>query len=936
MNHERGATWNMWDLHVHSPASFHQEYGLDRDLEEGEDPEEAIWDRYISELEDLDEVSCVGITDYFSIDGYERVRKAKSNGRLQNLDLVIPNIELRVDHFVTSRSDNNTSTGMEMHVLFSDELQPATIRDEFISNLDAKKPNGEPITPTRSSLERLGNNSEFEDLTDREDPYVAGCNLISVDVDTIVDALGREEFKGKYLTVLVEDGWEKVSWNGRSAALRSGLLNKTDVVFTNESDTREWLLGKSDDFPAKKFRQTFGSLKPGLRGSDSHSFTDFCEAPNNEYCWIKADTTFEGLSQIKYEPEDRVHIGPRNPQARMPIYTPDEFRIQDGNINETLSIADTTLPLNPNLVTVIGGKGAGKTALLDLLANCYKIQYSNKDKSDESIDVNSFIRRIQSDDPSLTTEIDFSGEDVDTFSKSVFTESKIEHSQIEYLPQGQIAQVCRNDDEMHNKVLDLVLQGVRSEDPDLMERFDAQKTKIEEHVNRLEEMTNEIYTYNPQSLDRRISEAKSKVKAAEGRLTDKEQQIAEFKKENDGQVQEESTTELQQELDEINNRISDADNLRTHLKSQQDYLEYVSEFNSGINDIQDITDGLDIDISINTISIGDQKQAIESALESAIELKTDLKQERSEVRNQLNELEDLDQELSNLHDQRRECQSDLSEARFKLSSLQEDSRTVENIKEKRRNRFIKYVQDFHEYQTVYSLVISEFSEDKSEILDEVSFSASIDVKSGLKTKLFDALDGRQVSYPELEPVENNAISAVESDEMVKHYVTEYLDEALKFKQNIVESSSVVEFEQRVFSDIFKLSEQILLDEIRMEDLSLGQKGTVLLKILLAQGDKPLIIDQPEENLDNKFIYRTLKDAFREAKKERQVIIATHNANLVVNTDAEQVVVAEYDENEISFKSGALENPSIREEVTTILEGGKKAFIQREEKYGLAE
>nr|WP_049920112.1 ABC transporter ATP-binding protein [Halobiforma nitratireducens] len=122
----------------------------------------------------------------------------------------------------------------------------------------------------------------------------------------------------------------------------------------------------------------------------------------------------------------------------------------------------------------------------------------------------------------------------------------------------------------------------------------------------------------------------------------------------------------------------------------------------------------------------------------------------------------------------------------------------------------------------------------------------------------------------------------------------------------------------------------------MEDLSLGQKGTVLLKILLAQDEKPLIIDQPEENLDNRFIYKTLKDAFKEAKKKRQVIIATHNANLVVNTDAEQVVVANYEENEISFTAGPLEDSEIREEVTTILEGGEQAFIQREEKYGLAE
>jgi ABC-type cobalamin/Fe3+-siderophores transport system ATPase subunit len=119
----------------------------------------------------------------------------------------------------------------------------------------------------------------------------------------------------------------------------------------------------------------------------------------------------------------------------------------------------------------------------------------------------------------------------------------------------------------------------------------------------------------------------------------------------------------------------------------------------------------------------------------------------------------------------------------------------------------------------------------------------------------------------------------------------------------------------------------------MDALSLGQKGTVLLKILLAQDKSPLIIDQPEENLDNKFIYRSLKNAFKSAKINRQVIIATHNANLVVNTDAEQVIVAEYENNTIEFTAGALENHHIRDSVTTILEGGKKAFKEREEKYG---
>ena len=119
----------------------------------------------------------------------------------------------------------------------------------------------------------------------------------------------------------------------------------------------------------------------------------------------------------------------------------------------------------------------------------------------------------------------------------------------------------------------------------------------------------------------------------------------------------------------------------------------------------------------------------------------------------------------------------------------------------------------------------------------------------------------------------------------------------------------------------------------MEKLSIGQKGTVLLKLMLAEGDYPLLIDQPEENLDNNFIYNDLVKAIRDAKNNRQIIIATHNANLVVNTDAEQIIVANYIDNKIFYKSGSLENLTIKNEITSLLEGGEEAFKKREEKYG---
>lgn len=130
---------------------------------------------------------------------------------------------------------------------------------------------------------------------------------------------------------------------------------------------------------------------------------------------------------------------------------------------------------------------------------------------------------------------------------------------------------------------------------------------------------------------------------------------------------------------------------------------------------------------------------------------------------------------------------------------------------------------------------------------------------------------------------------------------------------------------------------IQYDGVDIEQLSPGTRGIVLLLLYLSidqTDNRPLIIDQPEENLDPKSVFDELVGRFRQTRHRRQVIVVTHNANLVVNTDADQVIVAEAGPHrgdrlpEITYRSGGLEDPTIRREVCDILEGGKQAFIER--------
>ncbi|TFB08039.1 DNA repair protein, partial [Candidatus Atribacteria bacterium MT.SAG.1] len=120
----------------------------------------------------------------------------------------------------------------------------------------------------------------------------------------------------------------------------------------------------------------------------------------------------------------------------------------------------------------------------------------------------------------------------------------------------------------------------------------------------------------------------------------------------------------------------------------------------------------------------------------------------------------------------------------------------------------------------------------------------------------------------------------------------------------------------------------------LEKLSAGQKGTLYLLLQLATKafSTPLIFDQPEDDLDNEFIIEELVDLFKELKKYRQIIIVTHNANLVVAADTEQVIVANNNDENITYLSGSLENHTIIENVCKILEGGKNAFEKRKRRY----
>jgi len=189
---ETGSLWRKWDLHIHTPASYHHNFRFSDDGERIEYNDD-IWDKYIDELEKILDVAVIGITDYFSIEGYKKVLEYRQKGRLENFDLILPNIEFRLDRFLSSRKDEEPKR-LNFHVIFSDEIEPERIEKEFLEELHIKTPFGEERKLTRGNIEEIGRilKEHHERFRDKSD-YFVGCMNITISLDEIIEVLYKKK-----------------------------------------------------------------------------------------------------------------------------------------------------------------------------------------------------------------------------------------------------------------------------------------------------------------------------------------------------------------------------------------------------------------------------------------------------------------------------------------------------------------------------------------------------------------------------------------------------------------------------------------------------------------------------------------------------------------------------------------------------------------------
>lgn len=965
----RGSEWRRWDLHVHTPASFEHQFGS--------------WDDYLAALRTIEGVSVLGVTDYFFIDGYRKLRELRDAGDLSNFDAVLPNIELRLGTFVPKRSDGTQLRRLDFHVIFSDDVAPDVIEQQFIQALhfqvDGHPEDNRGIrNVTRQAIEDVGQKIKQHQTSFANDSdFVVGCKVITFDLNEIRNVLQRECFQGKYLMFLAAENWDQISWSGQDYLVRKNLLQSAHGLFCGQPSTIAWCLGRHPDMNEDAFKSEFGSLKPCVHGSDAHKIADLCKPKDDKFCWIKADPTFEGLRQIVYEPADRVYIGPS-----APLYH-DEARVLTSLAlsNTDGWFDDVEIPLNPGLVSIIGQKGSGKSALAEIVAHA-----ADSWNTEES---GSFLRRAGSclDDVPVTL----------TWANGTSTRARLGDEQsderkVRYLSQKFVERLCA-EDRMGNELV-REIEGVVFACTDPTETLNASDF-AELRAIRTDGIRAEAQRLQEDIV--RLIQEESALRENAKKLPEKKVRVKTLQEEEAGLVKQmpkpatEEEKKLQKELQERRNQLTAIQQSiaadRTQLQKLTDIKTNVSAFKSqiarfvsGIDSLLKEAEIPDADKdAFHPAFVKDTEAPLarrKAVLDAEIKKKEGAADQPAEgtlrwLEARIKKLTEEESADKARHERIKTIQTRIAAIAVEVKRIQEEVAQIEGPEKTRMEAaynerldaysgYFRILQDEQKtLEELYAPVKARLAVETGSAQDlEFSIRWHADLDAWLKrgSALFD--QRRTLPYGTFSGLSKAAQQFLApawssgNPDTIRDAHEKFLEEFKKqdlkpkdYLRSDATQKALIEWLYDVTH--ITLNYGLKYNGADLEKLSPGTKGIVLLILYLGLDTvdtRPLIVDQPDENLDNESIYKLLTRYFRDAKRRRQIILITHNPNLVVNADSEQIIIANCVHRDdglphISYVSGSLENTAedgsgIREQTCRILEGGTDAFKKRERRYSL--
>lgn len=954
---ERGSEWRRWDLHVHTPGTAMA------DLFEGD------WNAYLMAVENQTDVAVIGVTDYMSIANYSRMLREKAAGRLANIKLLIPNIEFRATPGTVK------GKALNVHVLV-DPIDPGHEQNilEALGRLTFTY-NKRPYACVPGDLMALGR-SHAPTIVDDGAALRHGIGQFKVPFQAIEEWYRNEHWLAHNSLVAISnsgtDGLGGLLLADGFGALREEITRFSNIIFSGNPTDRDFYLGLD---PAKATDlKRLGGIKPCVHGSDAHKLSKLFKPDLDRFCWIKADPTFEGLRQILFEPADRVYIGTAPPDMH------DRSRVID-----SITIADpsdwfgsVTLPLNRGLVAVIGQKGSGKSALAELISAAGGSSVPAKDAS--------FLSKVERHLDALTVTLTWTDGRTSTHR---IGDGPSNGDAVRYLSQRFVERLCAEDHVGTDLIREVEAVVFSALDPtetlnatDFTElrsmrtgALRAEREQIVTHIRQLIREGDQL-----RSRHAKLSELKRRVTVLQAEAASLKSQMPPPINAEDAKVQDAMAaaraklSTLQAATASDKQRLVKLNDIRAEVAG---FVREMRQFYNGIlPKLQEL--GLDesaqrlfepkfggeTDRPLNAIertinkAIRERQGAPDTP---AVETIAAIEVVIAKLNGQLTSDRALRERIDGI--QKRLAAIDVDVNRLKEEIARIEGPELERrrvLPAERIETYKTYFENLRKEQAILEQLYGPIrrrlqTSRKQEQSLEFYIRWDVDTTAWIATgdALFDQRRGtpvgdlREAIKDDLAPAWRSGDPqriSLAMEKFIEPFNRAFQagDVALRTGASILAVLDWLFAPQHI-----QLTYGLRYNSTELEKLSPGTKGIVLLILYLGMetdDSRPLIIDQPEENLDSESIYELLVHYFRTAKRRRQIILITHNPNLVVNTDAEQVVIATCGRQlnglpAITYTAGPLEDnrvgDGIRAKVCRILEGGESAFHDRERRYALA-
>lgn len=927
----RGSEWRRWDLHVHTPGTNKN------DQYEGTTIEER-WDGFYRSILDyvgdgsdkVKSIVSIGITDYLSIENYKKVIAEK---RLPGtIKLVIPNVELRM----TPMSRNE---GINIHFLFNpvvvDELE-----DRFFSKLSFEY-NGRPYSATKAQLISLG--KALDSSLAEDAAYLKGVGQFIPSVDSLKKLFSNDpELRENTIIIVSNSSNDGVTGAANNFshieanpsdfdATRQSIYQFVDAIFSGNPSDISYFLGEKSDSPDEVIRKC-GSLKPCFHGCDAHTNAKLFEPDNQRYCWIKSDPSFNGLKQVLYEPKDRVRISPLMPEEKSNYHVIDRIVIDDPDFSPE------PIQFNDKLSCIIGGKSTGKSILLHNLALTI-----DKNQVEEKTEKSKTKTRV-------LTKVKVFWKDGEVNETGVQNDSH----KIVYIPQTYLNQL--SDENEEKTEIDSIIEEI------ILQNDNARISH--------EQMLKEIREYKP-SLDKRIYDAVQineeiqsikKEMAEIGARAGIEKQLDGLKKQKEIESKELSISE--EDISKYDTAVSELTKLNVQLQTIENDISIVDSIVSVVIPVETdkgMSDDVRKDISDAVSMIKEKADELWKEYKLKIIQKYQTKREKTvtDMRNSEIVVDELKEQVES-NEAIAELSKRIQEEEQRLLIFRDYDRKIDEQSEELNEIISDLVQTFKRYDDIQERYAASVNGEGSSLNEgsELTFSVLIPFRTeAFCQRIKQLFDNRVLkSKKDIINVEDFNIDQFDETALEK-LIKACLNQTIPFSKSFTPESAL----RSILDNWYNVTYNVKMGDDLIDEMSPGKKALVLLKLLisLAESKSPILIDQPEDDLDNKSISDDLITFIKKKKIERQIIVVTHNANVVVSGDAEQVIVANQQGNttpnnkfRFEYRTGSIEDDlpvyddsgtiihgilnaqGIQQHICDILEGGEKAFAKRKNKYNI--